>query len=129
MPTAQKMEIRDLAARAESLLARDDEVKRQRKALDDEINKTLEEERAAAVEAQLAENVSPQNEHTRRAATSANLRWREARRNMRIRLKELQPRIAEVTAAESLLSAEKAKLQEDARVEADKLSQEKKLRP
>ena len=120
-----KQRVTNLAARATTFIARDDEVRVRRKALDAEVNGLLEKERVAAAEAQRASGVKPQSAEQKDEAKAANLRWQEARQQLKTRLKELEPRIAELTAAEEALSIDKAKLQEDARTESQKISPRK----
>ena len=67
LSAADEERITDLAAQAKALFARDEEIKAQRKALDEEINNILEKERRAADrEAQQMASLSPQSEEQKK---------------------------------------------------------------
>jgi hypothetical protein len=125
LATADKEAITDLAVETKEVLARDEKVKAKRKELDEEINKIIERERLAAAEAQRLNGVSSRGGDEK--ARAAAHQWLEARVEMKATLKQLEPRLAEVSAEEKALSADKEKLQAAARLEFDRLAREKKI--
>ena len=127
LATADKNVITDLAAKGEEILARHETVKTKRKQLDDEINTILEKERLASVEAVRLNSISAPTPDEKTRAAVATRQWQQAREEMKAKLKELEPRVAEVSAEEKALSADKAKLQAAAKAEADRLFREKKI--
>jgi predicted component of type VI protein secretion system len=125
LATADKEAITNLAAETKEVLARDEKVKAKRKELEEEINKIIERERLAAAEVQRLNGVSsPGGDEKAHAAAH---QWLEARVEMKATLKQLEPRLAEVSAEEKALSADKEKLQAAARLEFDRLAREKKI--
>lgn len=104
--------IKQLAERTLVLLQRDENLRAHRKAFDNKIEQILEKERIAAQRARDAATGN-NNGHTE-DAIAANLRWQEVRIEMKTRLKELEPTLAELLAAEKALNEEKASLQTDA---------------
>jgi hypothetical protein len=114
---ADDQAVKQLAERTLVLLQRDEKLRAERKALDRKIDQILEKERIAANTARDA--AAENNDGDKEGAIAANLRWQEVRIEMKTRLKELEPTIADLLAAEKALNEEKAALQTDA-LEASK---------
>jgi len=127
LAAGDKAAVTDLAEKAKDLLSRDEKVKAKRKEIDEEINKILEKERLAAAEVQRLNSISSPSADDKTRTAAATRQWQEAREEMKAKLKELEPRVAEVSAEEKAVSADKAKLQAAARDEFDRLAREKKI--
>src|SRR5581483_11790143 len=127
LAAADKDAITDLAERAQALMAREEKVRAKRKELDEVTNKILEKERLAAAEVQRLNGIGAPTKDQKGQAAAATQQWQEAREEMKEKLKELEPRVAELAAEEKALNADKAKLQAAAKEEADRLASEKKI--
>lgn len=125
LSTADKQTIKDLAARAQELIARDESAREHRSELNRRIQSILEEERNLANEVQRLQDVKIPTKGQRDELVAARTLWYAFRREMRQRLDDLDARVAEADREEKAINAEKMALQASAKSESEKLNQQK----
>lgn len=120
-----KQTIKDLAARAGDVLAREEKAKAHRTEVNKEIQSLLDEERGLAGEVRRLQDVTTLTDRQRKDLVAAKEHWYGFRKQMRQRLDDLNARVAKADREEKAINAEKMALQASAKAESEKLNKQK----